>query len=164
MLGDRGEPAAPPDIQTNDEEPAELKVTREIAASSRFAEPASSTTPPQPPVSPTRPLVPSVNSPTEVAPVTAEYFRGRPPEDNTQAVEEDAASAAAKLAGAVGATSRRAAAVVKETIVPRVERVRDRSVVILEDAPDDSGLRFVIIAGVLFFLFIFLLVLSTVIR
>ena len=73
-------------------------------------------------------------------------------------------AAAAKVAGAVGATRRRAASVVKESIAPHVERVRDRSIVMLEEAPDDSGLRFVIIAAVLFALFIFLLVLSTVIK
>jgi hypothetical protein len=74
------------------------------------------------------------------------------------------AAPGAKLAGAVGATRKRAASVVKESIAPRVERVRDRSIVMLEEAPDDSGLRFVLIAVVLFALFIFLLVLNTVIK
>jgi len=77
---------------------------------------------------------------------------------------EGEASSAAKLTGAVGATRRRAASVMKESIAPRVERVRDRSIVMLEEAPDDSGLRFVLIAAVLFALFIFLLVLNTVIK
>ncbi len=73
-------------------------------------------------------------------------------------------ASAAKLTGAVEATRRRAASVVKESIAPRVERVRDRSIVMLEEPPDDSGLRFVIIAAVLFAFFIFLLVLHTVIK
>lgn len=70
----------------------------------------------------------------------------------------------AKLAGAVGATRRRATSVVKESIAPRMERVRERSVVMLEEAPDDSGLRFIAIAVVLFVVFIFLLVLNSVIK
>ena len=90
----------------------------------------------------------------------AETRAAEPPRD------EGAAGAAqgAGLAGAVGATRKRAASVVKESIAPRVERVRDRSLVMLDEAPDDSGLRFVIIAAVLFALFIFLLVLNTVIK
>jgi hypothetical protein len=69
-----------------------------------------------------------------------------------------------KPAGAVGATRRRATSVVKESIAPRMERVRERSVVMLEDTPDDSGLRFVAIAVFLFVVFIFLLVLNSVIK
>lgn len=64
----------------------------------------------------------------------------------------------------MGATRRRAASVVKESIAPRVERVRDRSMVMLEDAPTESGLRFVVIAAALFALFVLMLVLSTVIK
>lgn len=80
--------------------------------------------------------------------------------------DEGAAGAApgAGLGGAVGATRKRAASVVKESIAPRVEHVRDRSLVMLDEAPDDSGLRFVLIAALLFALFIFLLVLNTVIK
>ncbi|HEX6623396.1 MAG TPA: zinc-ribbon domain-containing protein [Pyrinomonadaceae bacterium] len=76
----------------------------------------------------------------------------------------DEGATGARLAGAVGATRKRAASVVKDAITPRVERVRDRSIVMLEEAPDDSGLRFVLIAAALFALFIFLLVLNTVIK
>lgn len=86
----------------------------------------------------------------------------REPGEPPRAGRADAPTA--KPAGAVGATRRRAASVVKESIAPRMERVRERSVVMLEDAPDDSGLRFVAIAVFLFVVFIFLLVLNSVIK
>ncbi len=92
----------------------------------------------------------------------AETRAAEPPP--TRDVGAAGAAQGAGLAGAVGATRKRAASVVKEAIAPRVERVRDRSIVMLEEAPDDSGLRFVLIAAVLFALFIFLLVLNTVIK
>jgi zinc-ribbon domain len=60
---------------------------------------------------------------------------------------------------------RRAAARVKETVMPRVEKMRDEALVALEETPDDSGLRFVVIAVVLFGLFLLFLFLSvTVLR
>jgi hypothetical protein len=49
---------------------------------------------------------------------------------------------------------------VKDNLKPRVERMRDDALVALEEAPSDSGLRFVVIAVLLFLLFIFFLVLS----
>ncbi|HYE13203.1 MAG TPA: zinc ribbon domain-containing protein [Pyrinomonadaceae bacterium] len=50
---------------------------------------------------------------------------------------------------------------VKENIRPRVERMRDEALVVLEETPDDSGLRFIIIAAALFLVFLFFLFLST---
>ena len=99
-------------------------------------------------------------------PPTREVLLAEPRAAETLPLDEGAAGAAqgARLAGAVGATRKRAASVVKESIAPRVGRVRDRSIVMLEEAPDDSGLRFVLIAAGLFALFIFLLVLNTVIK
>lgn len=58
-------------------------------------------------------------------------------------------------------TAVRAAARVRETVVPRVERMRDEALVALEETPDDSGLRFVVIAVALFALFLLFLLLST---
>ena len=43
----------------------------------------------------------------------------------------------------------------------RVSRMRDDALVVLEETPDDSGLRFVVVAAVLFVLFLFFLFLST---
>lgn len=62
------------------------------------------------------------------------------------------------------AKRRRAGAVVKENIMPRVERMRDEALVALEETPDDAGLRFVAAAVALFLLFLLLLFLSTVLK
>ncbi|HWS53872.1 MAG TPA: hypothetical protein VN228_07090, partial [Pyrinomonadaceae bacterium] len=64
-------------------------------------------------------------------------------------------------AEAEGGRPRRAAARVRETVMPRVERMRDEAMVVLEESPDDSGLRFVVIAVALFALFLLFLLLST---
>jgi hypothetical protein len=66
----------------------------------------------------------------------------------------------AETAGTAG-RSRRAAARVKETVMPRVEKMRDEALVRIEETPDDSGLRFVVISVVLFGLFLLFLLLST---
>jgi hypothetical protein len=50
---------------------------------------------------------------------------------------------------------------VREGARERVGRARDEALVALEETPDDSGLRFVVAAVVLFLLFAFLLLLST---
>jgi len=71
------------------------------------------------------------------------------------------AAAGAPPAEAEGGRPRRAAARVRETVMPRVERMRDEAMVVLEESPDDSGLRFVVIAVALFALFLLFLLLST---
>ena len=43
----------------------------------------------------------------------------------------------------------------------RVERMRDEALVVFEEAPDDSGLRFVLTAAALFVVFLVILFLST---
>ena len=50
---------------------------------------------------------------------------------------------------------------VREGARTRVGRMRDDALVVLEETPDDSGLRFVVVAAVLFVLFLFFLFLST---
>jgi hypothetical protein len=76
------------------------------------------------------------------------------------------ANVAASPGGAGVEASRRrgAGAVVKENIMPRVERMREEALVVLEETPDDAGLRFVAAAVVLFLLFLLLLFLSTVLK
>jgi hypothetical protein len=77
-----------------------------------------------------------------------------------------AAAAEGRGAGVVSeaARRRRAGAVVKENIMPRVGRMRDEALVVLEETPDDAGLRFVAVAVVVFLLFLLLLFLSTVLK
>ncbi|HEX8720311.1 MAG TPA: zinc ribbon domain-containing protein [Pyrinomonadaceae bacterium] len=65
-------------------------------------------------------------------------------------------SGAAEEAGARGRVAR-----AREAGRARVGRMRDEAIVVLEETPDDSGLRFVIAAAALFIVFVFLLVLST---
>jgi hypothetical protein len=86
--------------------------------------------------------------------------------EGARTTAETAAGGAAPTAagfegGAAAGRSRRAAARVKETVMPRVERMRDEALVRMEETPDDSGLRFVVIAVVLFGLFLLFLFLST---
>lgn len=79
----------------------------------------------------------------------------------------DEGAADLNVAGAAGveaARRRRAGAVVKENILPRVERMRDEALVVLEETPDDAGLRFVAAAVVLFLLFLLFLFLSTALK
>ncbi|MDQ3687013.1 MAG: zinc ribbon domain-containing protein [Acidobacteriota bacterium] len=47
--------------------------------------------------------------------------------------------------------------VVEENLRPRVEKLREASIVMLDEAPDDSGLRFVLIGVALFLVFLLFL-------
>ena len=66
---------------------------------------------------------------------------------------------AAAEAGASDARGR--VARVREGTRARVGRMRDEAIVVLEETPDDSGLRFVVAAAALFVVFVVLLFLST---
>jgi hypothetical protein len=50
---------------------------------------------------------------------------------------------------------------VREGTKARVGRMREEAIVVLEETPDDAGLRFVVAAVALFVLFLVLLFLST---
>jgi hypothetical protein len=82
---------------------------------------------------------------------------------------EDTAAAAATTATPAqtdvrgGRMRQRAASVgasVGENLRPRVEKLREASTVVFDEASDDPGLRFVIIAALLFLLFLFILLFS----
>nr|MDQ5836850.1 hypothetical protein [Acidobacteriota bacterium] len=80
------------------------------------------------------------------------------------AVETQAAAVGVGFAaGAPGEEARGRGARVREGTRARVGKMRDEALVVLEEAPDDSGLRFVIAAVALFALFLFLLFLSTIV-
>ena len=67
---------------------------------------------------------------------------------------------------APGRVRQRAAAVgarAGETLRPRVEKLREASAGVLDEAADDPGLRFLIVAGLLFVLFLVLWLVSYVI-
>jgi hypothetical protein len=56
---------------------------------------------------------------------------------------------------------RRTVTVVQESVRPRVEKLRDASMGMIEEASEDTGLRFVLIAFALFLISIFLLALHS---
>jgi len=76
----------------------------------------------------------------------------------------EAGSVGAPLARPPAAEKGRRAAAVKESLRPRVERVRDASMGVLEEAAEDSGLRFVLIALALFAVFLVFLFINNLVR
>jgi hypothetical protein len=78
---------------------------------------------------------------------------------------QGAAEASSVAEHAPGRVRQRAAAVgarAGETLRPRVEKLREASVGVLDEAADDPGLRFLIVAGLLFLLFLVLWLVSYV--
>jgi hypothetical protein len=71
-----------------------------------------------------------------------------------------AAQEAEARGGRIGRRAATVGASVGENLRPRVEKLREASTVVLDEAADDPGLRFVIIAIVLFVLFLFILLFS----
>ena len=81
------------------------------------------------------------------------------------AAGEDATAVEGDAQGADAGEARGRVARVREGARSRVEKIRDEAVVVLEETPDDSGLRFVVAAAALFLLFLLLFILSiTVLR
>jgi hypothetical protein len=79
-------------------------------------------------------------------------------------VEASAATKPVAQADARGGRMRQRAASVGASVGgnlrPRVEKLREASTVVFDEASDDPGLRFVIIAALLFLLFLFILLFS----
>ncbi|HEV2704780.1 MAG TPA: zinc ribbon domain-containing protein [Pyrinomonadaceae bacterium] len=63
-----------------------------------------------------------------------------------------------------GGVRRRPAAIVRENLRPRVEKMREASIVVMEEASEDTGLRFILIAVALFVLFLLFLLVSSFLR
>lgn len=96
---------------------------------------------------------------SQAAPQKAQEARFDMSKDEARATDLNTSNRAANRAGA-GERGGRAAAV-REGLRPRVEKVREASIVMLEEASDDSGLRFILVAVVLFILFLLFLFLHT---
>ena len=79
------------------------------------------------------------------------------------APESQAEASAASEETGRAADLRGRVARVREGTRARVGRMREEAIVVLEETPDDSGLRFVLAAAALFVLFLVLLFLSTTI-
>jgi hypothetical protein len=114
------------------------------------------------PVPPTQPLLRPQSTPPAASVVQREGH------DDGQGAEGAAQVAAAGDAGSLArprsVEKGRRAAAVKESLRPRVERVRDASMGVLEDAAEDSGLRFVLIAIALFAVFLVFLFINNLVR
>ena len=116
------------------------------------------------PAPPTQPLLRPQSTPPAPSVVQREGH------DDGQGAE-GAAQVAAAAVGDAGSLARprsaekgRRAAAVKESLRPRVERVRDASMGVLEDAAEDSGLRFVLIALALFAVFLVFLFINNLVK
>lgn len=81
-----------------------------------------------------------------------------------QRTEQTATTAAATTTNTPVKGRRRTVAVVEEGLRPRVEKWRDVSVGMLDDASEDSGLRFVIIALAMFLIFLLFLFISNFLK
>jgi hypothetical protein len=114
-----------------------------------------------PPAEPLRATTPHVAVETPRAEETTPAFTGGGPDGVGAGAEAEARreAEAEALAGASDARGR--VARVREGTRARVGRMRDEAIVVLEETPDDSGLRFVVAAAALFVVFVVLLFLST---
>lgn len=74
--------------------------------------------------------------------------------------DDGAAPRAAEPRGGVRGRAAAVGASVGESLKPRVERLREASSVVIDEAADDPGVRYLVIAAVLFLLFLLLWVLS----
>jgi hypothetical protein len=90
------------------------------------------------------------------------------PETSVKAPAPGAARASMSKAarGAVGAKLQRATSMARDVegdVMDRARKVREISSVVLDEAGDDPSLRFVLVAAVLFFLFLIIVVLNKLI-
>jgi hypothetical protein len=86
-----------------------------------------------------------------------------PPFEREESVAGSSAAVTPAQAETRGRIVRRAATVgasVGENLRPRVEKLREASTVVFDEATDDPGLRFVIVAALLFILFLFIFLFS----
>jgi cobalamin biosynthesis Mg chelatase CobN len=79
---------------------------------------------------------------------------------STESTEDEATAATSVQTDTRGVRMRQRAASVGENLRPRVEKLREASTVVFDEASDDPGLRFVIIAALLFLVFLFILLFS----
>jgi hypothetical protein len=102
--------------------------------------------------------------PPEATAGTASATTSAPPEAVLDIEEVRAGDGATPRSGGPrGGVRGRAAAVgasVGESLKPRVERLREASSVVIDEAAEDPGVRFLVIAAVLFLLFLLLWLLS----
>jgi len=115
------------------------------------------------------PLQHHAATPETVAPPpsAADSFATKPPDDykvsdrhGNRSAERREASTVGNRRGAIATKAVAARDQVEENLRPRVAKLRQTSSTVLDEAADDPGLRFVLIAAVLFLLTLALLVFS----
>lgn len=85
------------------------------------------------------------------------------PAERVELAPQEEMTAAATQTDPRGGMRQRAVSVgasVGESLRPRVEKMRDATTVVFDEASDDPGLRFIIVAIVLFLCFLFILLFS----
>jgi hypothetical protein len=146
----------------------------DAAPEERAAEtPPATAPPPTGEWSPQEPAAPTTKDWAPPAKESAAFEQSRDPAEQTPAAgvevgpEAPAHSAPAGEAavfveeGRAGGDLRGRVARVREGTRARVGRMREEAIVVLEETPPDSGLRFVLAAAALFIVFLVLLFLST---
>ncbi|MET0650531.1 MAG: zinc ribbon domain-containing protein [Pyrinomonadaceae bacterium] len=149
-----GELALPPEAPTPVNEPTPTKdwtpPTKEFAAFEQSSGAAAAQAVPPPEQMPAAVAAAVEPEPDEVSTPQLHEEAGPASEEADEDVD---AGRADDLRGRV--------ARVREGTRARVGRMREEAIVVLEETPDDSGLRFVLVAAALFVVFIVLLFLST---
>jgi hypothetical protein len=134
------------DVLSLDDEPAAKTVADEIAHADEPARVAR----PDHVAEPVAPSPTTQDAPAEPAPVADEARAG-------SAGEARGAGRVRRATAAVGAG-------LGESVRPRVEKLREASVVVFDEAAEDPGMRFVVIAALLFFVALLILLFSFVLR
>jgi hypothetical protein len=112
----------------------------------------------------------AARAPAEVSGTGERGAQSAPTEDapaDAAPVADKARAASAGDGRGASRVRRRAAAVgagLGETVRPRVEKLRDASVVVFDEAAEDPGMRFVVIAALLFAVALLILLFSFVLR
>lgn len=112
---------------------------------------------------PLEPLADEAASGARAAATTAFESSGRAESTQADASANAATTPVQTDARGGGRMRQRAASVgasVGGNLRPRVEKLREASTVVFDEASDDPGLRFVIVAALLFLLFLFILLFS----
>jgi hypothetical protein len=150
-------------LQAEDAPPAAEEVRAEPPPQERAAPPTKDWTPPTKEFTAFEQLKATRPEPAPSAPVAAgapepREVPGRVAPDAGEVVEADAGEA---VEAGRAAELRNRVARVREGTKARVGRMREEAIVVLEETPDDSGLRFVLAAAALFLFVVVLLFLST---
>jgi len=168
QCGNALEPEAAPEEGPVEAARAAAPTTGELSPQEQAAQPTRDWTPPTKEFAAfersTGAAEPQASSPAPAvtAPSVAESGPGAPAAGVPESRDEEAEGSVvvAEEEGRAGDHRGRVARV-RDGTRARVGRMREEAIVVLEETPDDSGLRFVLAAAALFVVFVVLLFLST---